>query len=566
MKRWTSWLLATVLTAFLLSCGGKTALDILAVPAEASILDLWKNKKTTELRTAEDLEKLRKNPEGRFELTQDITVNGSTFSPIEEFNGTLNGNGHWIFGLSPRGESNVVIGLFDSLGSKAVVHSLGVEVKVQMYDRLPAHISGMARSNQGTIECCYVLSTIQCSASGGAEEAMDLGVYAPVAQNNSGKINDCTLQTTGTGFGVVYGAVEENNGSITNCKVELNTDGCWNVSGIAARNWETVKDCTVSVNAKYVQNFYYVASQNYGTVQNSHFTAQLQAPVAAMPFWDASYPGISENFDRSNTVQVSNLPDGYSIGGCQGSGTQWDPYLLRTPEDLEQLRAMPNAWFRLEDDMDFRGRTFAPIKEFSGVLEGNNHAIYGLSYDFAPGESIQAAALIWNLTSEGRIENLSLSCSMDAGKLENADGAGLVLSNGGTIMGCAVTTYAANCHAIGGITRNNASSGIIKDCSVYLNADRCGFVGGIAEYQTGTLLRCTAQLEVKAPTGMGGISYANGGTLQDCTAGGTVDTRNKNGILASLIGEDLGNSYVSGSQGTVYNTATGNYLPSIGNS
>lgn len=566
MKRWTSWLLATVLTAFLLSCDGKTALDILAVPAEASILDLWKNKKTTELRTAEDLEKLRKNPEGRFELTQDITVNGSTFSPIEEFNGTLNGNGHWIFGLSPRGESNVVTGLFDSLGSKAVVHSLGVEVKVQMYDRLPAHISGMARSNQGTIECCYVLSTIQCSASGGAEEAMDLGVYAPVAQNNSGKINDCTLQTTGTGFGVVYGAVEENNGSITNCKVELNTDGCWNVSGIAARNWETVKDCTVSVNAKYVQNFYYVASQNYGTVQNSHFTAQLQAPVAAMPSWDASYPGISESFDSSNTVQVTNLPDGYSIGGCQGSGTQWDPYLLRTPEDLEQLRAMPNAWFRLEDDMDFRGRTFAPIKEFSGVLEGNNHAIYGLSYEFSPGESIQAAALIWNLTSEGRIENLSLSCSMDAGKLENADGAGLVLSNGGTIMGCAVTAYAVNCHAIGGITRNNASSGIIKDCSVYLNADRCGFVGGIAEYQTGTLLRCTAQLEVKAPTGMGGISYANGGTLQDCTAGGTVDTRNKNGILASLIGENLGNSYVSGSQGTVYNTATGNYLPSIGNS
>ena len=74
MKRWTSWLLATVLTAFLLSCGGKTALDILAVPAEASIWDFWKNKKTTEISSAEDLEKLRKNPEGRFVLTQDITV------------------------------------------------------------------------------------------------------------------------------------------------------------------------------------------------------------------------------------------------------------------------------------------------------------------------------------------------------------------------------------------------------------------------------------------------------------------------------------------------------------
>ena len=566
MKRWTSWLLATVLTAFLLSCGGKTALDILAVPAEASIWDFWKNMKTTEISSAEDLEKLRKNPEGRFVLTQDITVNGATFSPIAEFNGTLNGDGHWIFGISPEVNSNVVTGLFDSLGSKAVVQSLGVEVQVQMNDRLPAHISGMARSNQGTIEQCYVLSTIQCSASGGAEEAMDLGVYAPVAQNNSGKIDDCTLQTTGTGFGAVYGAVEENNGSITKCKVELNTDGCWNVSGIAARNWETVKDCTVSVTAKYVQYFYYVASQNYGTVQNSRFTAQLQAPVAAMAYWDAGYPGMNESFDRSNTVQTTNLADGYSTGGSLGSGTQWDPYLLRTPEDFEQLRAMPNAWFRLENDIDFRGRTFSPIKEFSGVLEGNNHAVYGLSYDFAPGESIRAAALIWNLTSEGRIENLTLSCTMDGGKLENADGAGLVLSNGGTIMGCAVTVYAANCHAIGGICRNNTDSGIIKDCSVYLNADRCGFVGGIAEYQTGTLLRCTAQLEVKAPTSMGGISYANGGTIQDCTAGGTVDTRNTNGILASLIGEDLGNSYVSGSRGDVYNTATGNYLPSIGNS
>lgn len=321
MKRWTSWFLATVLTAFLLSCGGKTALDILAVPAEASIWDFWKNIKTTEIYSAEDLEKLRKNPEGRFVLTQDITVDGATFSPIAEFNGTLNVDGHWIFGISPEVNSNVVTGLFDSLGSKAVVQSLGVEVQVQMNDRLPAHISGMARSNQGTIERCYVLSNILCSASGGEDAIMDLGVYAPVVYNNSGKIDDCTLQTTGTGFGVVYGAVEENNGSITKCRVELNTDGCWNVSGIAARNWETVEDCTVSVTAKYVQLFYYLASQNYGPVKNSQFTAKLQAPVAVVPYWDASYPGMNENFDESNTVQTTNLIDGTKLESRAGRYT-----------------------------------------------------------------------------------------------------------------------------------------------------------------------------------------------------------------------------------------------------
>ena len=110
-----------------------------------------KTEKVVELSTAADLEKLRENPEGKFALTGDITVNGATFAPIENFNGTLDGKGYWIKGICPQVGSNVVTGLFDSLGKNATVHSLGVEVTVQMNQALPAHISGMVRSNQGTV-------------------------------------------------------------------------------------------------------------------------------------------------------------------------------------------------------------------------------------------------------------------------------------------------------------------------------------------------------------------------------------------------------------------------------
>lgn len=321
MRRKTLWILTALVLAALFSCGGKPVLDAFAVPAEASLWDFFKSKteKVVELSTAADLKKLRENPEGKFALTGDITVSGATFAPIENFNGTLDGKGYWIKGIRPRTDSNVAVGLFQSLGKDAVVHSLGVEVTVQMDRALPAHISGMAGTNRGTILACYVLSNIAYSG-GYAEASMDMGLYAPVANNNGGKIQDCTVDTYGAGFGGVYGIVEENEGSISGCKVNLDLEKCQTVTGLAYRNWGEADGCEVLVSAVNPQSFRCVASQNYGPVTNCTFTGGLLVTPGGTVSQDDCYPGMDRNFDRTNTVQVLVLDGGVDTGGF-GSGT-----------------------------------------------------------------------------------------------------------------------------------------------------------------------------------------------------------------------------------------------------
>ena len=95
MKRKTLWILTALVLVALFSCGGKSALDAFTVPAEASLWDFFKSKtaKAVELRTAEDLEELRKNPEGSFVLAEDISLDYVPFSAIESFNGTLTARG-----------------------------------------------------------------------------------------------------------------------------------------------------------------------------------------------------------------------------------------------------------------------------------------------------------------------------------------------------------------------------------------------------------------------------------------------------------------------------------------
>ena len=229
------------------------------------------------------------------------------------------------------------------------------------------------------------------------------------------------------------------------------------------------------------------------------------------------------------------------------------------------LRYEPKAYFRLENDIDFAGGVLSPLGEFGGVLDGNGHAIRGVSFSFAAGVNNHAAALIRNLLKTGIVENLVLECSMDAGELEKTDAAGIAVRNEGTIRNCSVTAQAVKCYAFGGITRNNTATGWIEDCTVSIVTDECKFVGGIAEYQTGTVSGCRADVQAVDATSMGGIAYGNGGAIRNCNASGHVRTIYGGGCLAGVVGENLQKGTVTASKSSVSNSVTGEMLPHIGN-
>jgi len=71
-------------------------------------------------------------------------------------------------------------------------------------------------------------------------------------------------------------------------------------------------------------------------------------------------------------------------GFTQGTGTTADPYIIKTPEDLNQVRNYPSKCFKLGNDIDLgvypfnTGNGWDPIDNFKGVFDGNGHSIKNL--------------------------------------------------------------------------------------------------------------------------------------------------------------------------------------------
>ena len=88
-------------------------------------------------------------------------------------------------------------------------------------------------------------------------------------------------------------------------------------------------------------------------------------------------------------------PDGdaevrVSEGFPGGSGTEEDPYLIRSAEDLWYLAACFNdsdeyqnpylsCYYRLEADVDLGGRAWTPLRELRGGFDGAGHTISGFT-------------------------------------------------------------------------------------------------------------------------------------------------------------------------------------------
>lgn len=544
--------------------GGNVPLKTAAEPVQLAAWSLPKTfkqeqgKRAVELSSAADLEKLRSDPGGSYVLTQDIVVNGKFFQTFDTFSGTLDGGGHWVRGLRLDTDGKQVInGLFGTIEKGAEVKNLGLAVSAEITGQLPTHISGFAGTMNGKMTNCVVESIV----SGGTE-------YGPVA-GGSGIIENCTMRTTAENVEKLSGFVTENNCKLRSSQAEIQAQGCPSVYGLTCRNWEEVTLCSVVAAAQDVDTFYCATGQNYGPIRKCSFQAELAASYGKKPQWySVKYEGDNGSFDSSNVVDVRQ-GSGSSVssfgGAPAGKGTQASPYQLRTLDDLELLRTYPDACFVLEADIDGGGADFSAIGEFSGTLDGNGHTIRNLYYKFEKAESGRAAALIRNVKKGGVVENLTIECSMDAGKQESTDAAGITICNEGTVRDCTVTLQAKNCYALGGITRNNTGSGKIENCTTTVSTDNCRFVAGIAEYQAGTVRNCDAVLQVTNATCLGGIAYANLGTIRNCRASGRVDTVYTNGYLASLVGENLSGGTVTSSTGSIINAKTQKWLSAIGN-
>ncbi|WP_182914236.1 OmpL47-type beta-barrel domain-containing protein [Paenibacillus sp. 1011MAR3C5] len=207
-----------------------------------------------------------------------------------------------------------------------------------------------------------------------------------------------------------------------------------------------------------------------------------------------------------------------------GSGTEADPYLIMTLDQLNAVRNHLSAHYKLEADIDAsetadwsNGDGFIPIggagkasSQFTGVFDGQGHVIRGLTIKQPLSENIGLFGIVG---SSGVIRNVGLEGVSITGKIYIG---GLAGRNFGSVDQSYVT---------GAV---NSSSGIDS-----------GIVGGLVGYNGigGTITNSHAAGAVSGTTYVGGLVGRNDDTVSISHANGTV---NGTSIVGGLVGDNEG--------------------------
>ncbi len=278
-----------------------------------------------------------------------------------------------------------------------------------------------------------------------------------------------------------------------------------------------------------------------------------------------------------------------------GSGTQIDPYIIRTTSHWLELANNVNngngyfrEYFRLDADLDFSGISFQPVgtngfypnprQPFVGSFDGNGHTISNVIYN-----GTSQASGLFGYAEYGIIENLTLG---GASNITDSYYAGGIIgtSDRCTIRNCHVgsdVVIRATNSGAGGIVGmkwinggGSIGNGSISDCTNEGTVIGGSNVGGIIGYMGHSGIPVTGCTNLGTVTGysyVGGIiGKINGNVLTNCHVGGncTIDPIGEYGssqgttfgILSPIIyAEGVSGNIISLPAVTVHGTAY--YMP-----
>ena len=213
-----------------------------------------------------------------------------------------------------------------------------------------------------------------------------------------------------------------------------------------------------------------------------------------------------------------------------GSGTETEPYIIKTGEQLAFLAQQVNAgtyssgaYFKLSNSINLAGKPWTPIgnknNQFKGKFDGNGNSIYGLKVD----SESSYAGLFGYAGAGSDISNLSV-IKADIATSESHAGAICGYLNSGTISNCSVVggSVSAGLTRSGGICGQSYGSAKIENCSVSSTSiSASSIAGGICGEISGSLESCKGtDLTIAAKSYVGGITAAcqyDNTTLNNCS-------------------------------------------------
>ncbi len=234
-----------------------------------------------------------------------------------------------------------------------------------------------------------------------------------------------------------------------------------------------------------------------------------------------------------------------------GSGTEADPYVITTAEQLAALATAVNrgtaysgTYFKLGNDITVAGWT--PIgqkgsdNKFAGTFDGNGQTVTISNINSSLDEKFGGYAGFFGATKGATIKNLTV-----AGTISGKNVAGIVgQMNGGRVENCVnKATVIGSEKAAGIVVITKSDNAVITDCmnnaAIKSNANRAAGILNIIEINT-SVLNCTNSgaviSEGTANYGAGGIAaWTN---CADFTISGCVNTANvtAKGAAGGIVG------------------------------
>ena len=209
-----------------------------------------------------------------------------------------------------------------------------------------------------------------------------------------------------------------------------------------------------------------------------------------------------------------------------GSGTEASPYLINNGADLLYLSQhldlaseSSEKHYQLNADINVTADTWAPIKGFAGIFDGNGHTVSG---------GLHATDSYYGglfATVSGTVKNLTVCADVSTTNTSTINLGGIVafLAGSGTVENCTFSGTIQKCigtpgrdASVGGIA--GVSNGIIYNCT-----------------NAGTIYGADATVSeskyVSAFTG-GIVGFVADGSVYGCTHSGTLTEGDRTGIDA----------------------------------
>lgn len=273
--------------------------------------------------------------DGVYYLKNNITLSES-WTPIAGFNGTLDGRGFVISGLTiketlnktaPQTAGKLSYGLFADLGSNAVVKDLklmAVNIDIRTKDQIAHvnfHLGALAGINNGIIENCHVLSgTVKASVADDYNVTTRFNEYmvGGLCGQNLGQINSSSTKN--------------------NVVVADSCDSWMFVGGLCGQTGER-KESTVDSNK--ITNSYSAATINVSSdKQFELYAGQLVGAAYAVTSDCAAYGALSVSC--TDTHSTKSDPNKVYVGGFAGAlGVKAERIYVKANIDVE---GTGNVW------------------------------------------------------------------------------------------------------------------------------------------------------------------------------------------------------------------------------